>query len=534
MTTNDTSSYPAGEPDDLWELYREVLDLVDEEVDAITDEEVDDRLRQVLTDTGYLDADRGEISAVLGIARGAAHLDLAGLVKRLSDSTEWDEAACLLAAAQHEAAMAQARAKAAWRQAQTELARAAQAAEEAAEARRHADEITAGVDAYVDQEIDRAAAIIAEAQEQAARIVAEAEQRAERITATIQAGKTPSFLTVELGDGTTDAAPARVMLVGAGGVGKTSLLAAIAAAGEGELPAVRDDDWEIVSWGNVVSDLRGGLQPKLWRVDLTSRLMLFDDLLTDLDQPLPAVDPILTPNCSPVVAGEQRWSEVVRHVKAALQRWTSNLRAGPLLIPMRRPFHTVLRKPPGEIIELVDLSRLGRYLDRAPMVESPTNVSGSCRSSTPVRTPSEAHVGVDLVPALDAEPAARRCRRVYYAFNASLWVKDSGLGDDPAVARPSADPARLSTPHCSYRLQFEPGRLRFPPDASHDTEDQPHQLVQQNPGPVIVQILLVHRGDLTVVDEIGEPGDGDGAATASEVDSPMVPDPVRTGTSGPR
>jgi hypothetical protein len=192
VTTNDTTPHPPGEPEELGQLFAEVFDLVEAEVDAIPDDHVNDRLQQLLWENGYVDPDEHALDQI-GIAdslRGET-TDLADLIKVVHVVNEVDEATCMLRAVQEEVAQAEARAHAVREEADRfrndvrEMA--ARMMGEASRAREHAEGIRAGVDAYVDAELDRAADIIADAQARAAQIIADAEQQAETVTAAAQA-----------------------------------------------------------------------------------------------------------------------------------------------------------------------------------------------------------------------------------------------------------------------------------------------------------------------------------------------------------
>lgn len=187
MTDNlepERAPYNGSGPEDLGRTFRDVFDLIDEDIDAITDGEVDDSLTQVLAAAGYADPDDVDGQAMPpGITRRLASLDLDMLLRGLTDDVaELGHARCLLLAAEREVAMAEVRAEAARREADVQTARAEAAARAADAAREQAAQATATVDAYVDEALDRAAAIVAEARQKAAQIVAEAEQEAEKIT----------------------------------------------------------------------------------------------------------------------------------------------------------------------------------------------------------------------------------------------------------------------------------------------------------------------------------------------------------------
>jgi hypothetical protein len=174
---------PADGPEAVGRLFREVFDLVDEDVDEITDADVEDRLRRLLAEAGYADPaqdshrEPGEV----------AHAELARLTERLCGSTDWDRAGGLARAAQDEAAFAWASAGAARREAEIQMEKAERAARTAAAARRHAAEIFASAEAYIDTALDRGHTILAEARDEAARIVADAHRHAGEIAATAQA-----------------------------------------------------------------------------------------------------------------------------------------------------------------------------------------------------------------------------------------------------------------------------------------------------------------------------------------------------------
>ncbi len=174
MTANDMTPCPAGEPEQPWQLFREVFDLIDETVKGITDAEIENRLRQVLADVSSDEpGDLDELGRRLaGINRTAVHLDMLGPAIGLSNPAEWDQARSLLHLAQEAAS-----------EAALQAAAAERAAQVTTDARRQADEVTASADAYVDLALDRAAALLADAREQAATIVAEAEQQAATIVA---------------------------------------------------------------------------------------------------------------------------------------------------------------------------------------------------------------------------------------------------------------------------------------------------------------------------------------------------------------
>lgn len=188
MTTNEMPPYSPGEPEPLGQLFREVLDMIDESVDRITDDEVDERLRRLLAEAGYDDG-RPEPAPY----RTPAPLDLGeyqppvdppepGAPAARQPSELWTE----LSPGTREA-IDEAVALAARRVAEALAAEAERAAETTAEAARRASEITAGLNAYADEVLDRASAqasaLLAEARERAARIVADAEDHAAQITA---------------------------------------------------------------------------------------------------------------------------------------------------------------------------------------------------------------------------------------------------------------------------------------------------------------------------------------------------------------
>lgn len=211
MTTNDMTTQPHGEPEPLEQMFGEVFDLVDETVDRVTDDEVGDRLRQVLAAAGYEDPGDSHQSrgALVDPGRTIAHLDVARLAKELSTTAEWEQTKCLLRALQEEVAIAQTSAVAARRESEIQMAIADRATQAVAEAQKHATEVKAGADAYVDKALDRAQAILAEAREQAARIVADAERQTEEITAAARTrvasiDATPPVRSVFLSEGHSD------------------------------------------------------------------------------------------------------------------------------------------------------------------------------------------------------------------------------------------------------------------------------------------------------------------------------------------
>ncbi len=195
MTANDMTPCPAGEPEQPWQLFREVFDLIDETVKGITDAEIENRLRQVLADVSSDEpGDLDELGRRLaGINRTAVHLDMLGPAIGLSNPAEWDQARCLLHLAQEAA---------------SEAALQAAAAERAA------------------QVTTDAATIVAEAEQQAATIVAEAEQQAATIVAEAQGQMPNPWIADSFRDALTNRGLV-TLVSGPPGCGKTAILAEI-------------------------------------------------------------------------------------------------------------------------------------------------------------------------------------------------------------------------------------------------------------------------------------------------------------------
>lgn len=57
MTQPERAPHNGDSPEELGQLFRDVFDLIDDDVHAITDGDVDDSLRQVLAAAGYADPD---------------------------------------------------------------------------------------------------------------------------------------------------------------------------------------------------------------------------------------------------------------------------------------------------------------------------------------------------------------------------------------------------------------------------------------------------------------------------------------------
>lgn len=273
MTTNDPIPYPPGEPEEIGQLFAEVFDLVDAEVDAIPDEHVSDRLQQLLWDSGYVDpAEPAGIGIVLGGARGGT-TDLGGLIEGVHVARELEQARCALRAVQEEVAQAEARAQAVREEADTLRAAAQRMMREALQARQHAEDTRAGADAYVDAALDRALDIVAEAQARAGHIIAEADQQAEVITAAAQAHTRQHIMFSTESDGLLVDRPFRMVVVGHGRVGKPTLA------------HVRRPDVRTLSAPSDEVDLATGQAPAEWRAKLTAALarMPAYDRLLDVD-----------------------------------------------------------------------------------------------------------------------------------------------------------------------------------------------------------------------------------------------------------
>lgn len=183
MTINDATPYPMEDPEQLGPAFGEVFDLVDETVEGVTDAEVEQRLRQLLADTATPGeaVDLNDLDRVLpGPSWNVSHrLDPTTLAS-MTGQAAWDEAHCALHVAREQLVVARAAADAARREAAEQRAAAAAAQQQA-------EEVTAGVNAYVDAALDRAESVLANARAEAARLVAEAEQQAEEILAAARA-----------------------------------------------------------------------------------------------------------------------------------------------------------------------------------------------------------------------------------------------------------------------------------------------------------------------------------------------------------
>jgi hypothetical protein len=123
MTTTDPTAYPGGEPDDADELFHEVEHIVD----RVTDDEIEDRLRQLLAETGHSHPDdpgqptrpwllAGQVDAVCAeLAAGSAN----------EATADWGQAAAQLRAAQNDLAAARTAAVAAHHEAEIQIQRGA-------------------------------------------------------------------------------------------------------------------------------------------------------------------------------------------------------------------------------------------------------------------------------------------------------------------------------------------------------------------------------------------------------------------------
>lgn len=305
MTTNDATAYPhPDEPERIGQLFGEVFDLVDETVDAITDQEVDHALRQVYADAELGEpADLDELAEMLArtgwkVSRtDPAALDPAALAA-------WDEATCAVRAARQEVRAARTAAAAARADAQRHLAAAAQAQQQAAE-------VTAGVNTFVDQALDEVETTKAAAREEAARLIEQAKQQAEEILATARTRAAAMAQPSPSTDSAVTDAPAghRLLVLGQAGTGKTriagELLARIAEAGE--VGALGSALWH----ANVLAPL-AGLDLQRFASLLDPATTTFRDLVVHHDLVRQAlVDAYSTPR---LAAGSLRRTTVFRYL----------------------------------------------------------------------------------------------------------------------------------------------------------------------------------------------------------------------------
>jgi hypothetical protein len=179
MSTDDMASHQPGEQEPLGQLFREVLDLVDETVEQVTDDDVDARLRQLLDTSCYCRQAVGPGPAVG--SPGGVNWAPAGLLSAggPADVAGWEE----VAVARNARLQANEVVAAARREAKAWAAEARQAAQAA---REQAERILADARAHADAMLNRAAGVIDDAHERAERIVADAHEAVEQLTAAAQ------------------------------------------------------------------------------------------------------------------------------------------------------------------------------------------------------------------------------------------------------------------------------------------------------------------------------------------------------------
>ncbi|MBM0233185.1 hypothetical protein JNW91_15730 [Micromonospora sp. STR1_7] len=226
MTINDAMPDPMEDPEQIGQALGEAFDLVDEIIDGVTDAEIEQRLRQLLADTA-MPAGGADLNNLDSMLRGpgwdvSSRLDLADMIG--PDSTAlpgvtvpevWEEMHCVLRNALEQLVDVRAAADAARREATEQLA-------VAAAAQRQAEEVTAGVNAYVDAALDQAKHVLAEARAEAARLTAEAKLQAEETRAAARSRAVPTDM---LPIASARSKARYLVVAGPVGSGKTALFA---------------------------------------------------------------------------------------------------------------------------------------------------------------------------------------------------------------------------------------------------------------------------------------------------------------------